>query len=314
MGRWPEANQEVICLIRLRSVFPDFLSFWETAQGKSLEEQLQLWEELYEAKHPKVFRVYFSAPYWGRREELPKALRRYSEDIKKINKAAKKAEELIPQITERALAAFAVGKDEVEIDVIAFVGTYGADGFGFPIAGRPTIFLALERLAEYEPNRMKALIAHELSHGIHIELGRKAHPGLFAGIVKDPLQFLKLAPGLFLEGLAVAASKRIVPDLEERTYLFYSPEQWEWCRANRAKLIELVLKDLDSQDQEAYYKFFTTWEPTKELPYHRTGYYLGYLVIEQLLKRHSLRELAELKPQKYSGLIREVGSHPLECS
>jgi hypothetical protein len=291
-------------MIHIRDLSQSFFYFWDAAQGKDESEQLQLWQELYESRHAEVFQVYFSRPYWGRREDLPEALKRYKEDIDGIKKTAKEVTQLISQIAARAQTAFAISEDEIEMDVIAFVGAYYADGFGFPINGRMTIFLALERLAEYESDQMKALIAHELSHGFHMEIAKNSHPRLFAEIMKDPAQLLQLAPGLFMEGLAVAASKRIVPRLNERAFLFYGREQWEWCQENRARLVKLALKELENQGQDSYHKFLTTAKPQEELPYHRTGYYIGYLAIEQLLEQYGLRELAELRPKEYPHMVR----------
>lgn len=289
-------------MIRIRDLTQSFFTFWKAAQDKEQAEQLRLWQELYESKHREAFQVYFSPPYWGQRENLPEALKRYEEDNERIRKITAAVEELISKIVSKVLTAFDVREDQVEIDVVIFVGTYGADGFCFPVAGRWTIFLALERLSYYG-DAIRPLVAHELSHGFYCELGGKAHPEPFTKIMKDPSFFFRVAPGLFMEGLAVAASKRIVPGLEERTYLLYALEQWEWCQENRATLMALVLNELGNQDQEAYFKFFTAGKPTKELPYPRAGYYIGYLAIEQLLNQHSLRELAEVEPEEYPQMI-----------
>ena len=289
-------------MIRISDLTQSFFTFWKAAQDKEQAEQLRLWQELYESKHREVFQVYFSPPYWGQRENLPEALKRYEEDNKRIRKIADAVEELVSKIVPKVLTAFDTREDEVEIDVIIFVGTYGVDGFCFPVADRWTIFLALERLSYYG-DAIRPLVAHELSHGFYFELGGKAHPAPFTKIMKDPSFFFRVAPGLFMEGLAVAASKRIVPGLEERTYLLYTPKQWEWCQENRATLMALVLNELENQDQEAYFKFFTTGKPAEELPYPRAGYYIGYLAIEQLLNQHSLRELAEVEPEDYPQMI-----------
>jgi len=56
---------------------PDFLSFWEEAQDRPLEEQLRLWRKPYEGKHRAIFDVYFLS--WGSRKRLPEAFRRYPE-------------------------------------------------------------------------------------------------------------------------------------------------------------------------------------------------------------------------------------------
>lgn len=293
-------------MIQIKDLFEEFTCFWHAARGREQDEQLRLWEELYRLRHSEVFDFYFSPPHWGRRENLPAALGRYAEDMERIEGVAREVRELIPRIAERTLAAFTTREDEVELGVIAFVGAYGADGFGFPFAGSASVFLALELLAGYEPDRVRALIAHEFGHGLHLELRRNVRPEWFAEIMKDPLQLLQFASALFAEGLAVAASKRSIPGLDERAYLFYSPEQWAWCRANRAKLVDLALDALQREEQGDYFRFFAGGKPSEELPFDRTGYYVGSLAVERLLERHSLRQLAEMEPREYPGLIRQA--------
>lgn len=293
-------------MIRIRDLFQDFTCFRDAARGREQDEQLRLWEQLYRLRHPDVFDFYFSPPHWGRREDLPAALGRYAEDIDRIEGVAREVREFIPRFADRTLAAFTTREDEVELGVIAFVGTYGADGFGFPFAGSASAFFALEQLAGYEPDRVKALIAHELGHGLHLELRRNLRPEWFEEIMRDPLQLLQFPSALFGEGLAVAASKRTIPGLDERTYLFYSPEQLEWCQANQAKLVDLGLDALQREEQRDYFRFFAGGVPSEELPVDRTGYYVGYLAVERLLGRHSLRQLAEMEPREYPGLIRQA--------
>lgn len=297
-------------MIRIRDLTQSFFTFWKAAQGKEQAEQLKLWQKLYESKHRETFEVYFSPPYWGQRENLPDALKRYEDDSERICKTAGEMEKLVSKVVSKGLKAFDARENEVTIDVVIFVGTYGADGFCFPVAGRSMIFLALERLSHYG-DAIRPLVAHELSHGLHSELGRRAHPAPFTKIMKDPFSLFRVASGLFMEGLAVAASKRIVPGLEERTYLLYTSEQWAWCQENRARLMALFFSELGDQNQEAYFKFFATGERKDELPYPRTGYYIGYLAIEQLLEQHSLRDLAEADPGEYTRMVgvalRQIG-------
>jgi hypothetical protein len=293
-------------MIRIRNLSQDFLNFWDAAQGKGREEQLRLWQELYESKHPEVFGVYFSPPHWGRREGLPEALPRYAKDIETIEKTAEELEKLFPLIVARVLTSFDVGEDEIEFDVIVFVGIYHADGFVFPVAGRTTVFLAVECLAaQHGPGSAELLSTHELSHAMQFSVGLQAHSPLSVAFVEDPLSlFTRLDVRLFAEGFAISASKRIVPGRDESAYLFYSAEQWAWCQQNRKRLIEMTLRGLAGKDQDVYSKLFETREGAEELPYHRTGYYVGWLVIEQLLKRYSLRDLAQMAPGgEYSRLI-----------
>jgi len=295
-------------MIRIRNLSQAFLDFWEEARGKSQAEQLRLWQELYESKHPEVFGVYFAPPYWGRREDLPNALPRYAKDSETIEKTAEEMEKLLPPIAARVLTAFDVGEDEIEFDVIVFVGIYHAGGFVFPVVGRTTVFLAVECIAtQHGPGSAELLSAHELSHAMQFSVGFQAHSQLSAAFVEDPLSlFTRLDVRLFAEGFASSASKRIVPGRDESAYLFYTAEQWAWCQQNRKQLIEMTLRGLAGKDQDVYSKLFEPREGAAELPYQRTGYYVGWLAIEQLLKRYSLRELAVMAPEEYPKFIREA--------
>ena len=294
-------------MIRIRNLSHDFLDFWEEARGKGQDEQLRLWQERYESKHPDLFQVYFTPPYWGRREDLPAALQRYAKDVKRIGKTAEKMEKLLPKIAASTLAFFGVDEDAIEIDVILFAGVYHADGFVFAVAGRTTVFLALECLAWHGPGSAELLIAHELSHGMQFALGQRAHSQLAATFTQDPLSlFTRLDLRLFAEGFAISASKRIVPGRDEPVYLPYTPKQWEWCRANRDRLIEITLRGLAENDQDVYSKLFESRETTEELPCQRIGYYVGYLAIEKLLERYTLQELAKIELVEFPKLLRKA--------
>jgi hypothetical protein len=294
-------------MIRIRNLSQDFLDFWEEARDESQEDQLKLWQELYDSKHPEVFQVYFGPPYFGRRECLPDALQRYAKDVERIGKTAEGIEELLPKIIAGVLSFFALGEDEIEIDVIAFVGIYHASGFVFPVGGRTTVFLALENLAEYESDRVKIGIAHELSHALQFALGQRAASQLSAAFMDDPLSlFTRIDARLFAEGFAISASRQIIPAQDQPDYLFYTAEQWTWCQANRNRLVEMTLRGLAGDDQEVYTKLFQMFESregAEGLPYQQTGYYVGYLAIEKLLERYTLRELAEVEPGEFPKLI-----------
>jgi len=154
-------------------------------------------------------------------------------------------------------------------------------------------------------------MAHELSHGVHMELNRKASPGGFDWDLATLDEFFPwIAGALFREGLAVAASRRAVPGLAEHEYLFYSPDQWEWCCENAAELAARLLEKLNRRAWNTFAEFFAGGAPLEWPPYPRTGYYIGYLAVERLLGTVTLRELAELEfreiPQLIRGSLEEI--------
>jgi len=88
-----------------------------------------------EEKHPKVFSVYFSPPHFGRREHLSMALSRYAGEFERIAAAAERARNSVPSFVEAVLPAFDAREDELELEVICFVGLYERMAF----ASRPRI-------------------------------------------------------------------------------------------------------------------------------------------------------------------------------
>lgn len=295
-------------MIRIRDLALSFFDFWEAAKNKSQEEQLKLWQELYESKHPEIFELYFSE--FALRKRLPEALTRYQGKIQQLITTEERVASLVQEAKPRAMELFEAGDEEIDLDVVIMVGAYGGDGFTTNLQGRPTVFYAVEVLSEYKIERMQILIAHELSHGIHDELLRNAHPKSISMMDKKGFWWW-VAKGAFMEGLATCGSERIFPGFDEHLYLFYSREQGDWCQRNRDQLIELILKDLESRDKAAFYRYFWSDKAKTDLPYIRTGYSVGYLAIEQLLKQYTLRELAELEPGEYPRVIgtalREIG-------
>ncbi len=295
----------------MKDLWPEFERFWAAAREKTEDEMARLWRALYEGGHPEVFTIYFSPPYFGRREQLGPALRRYAEEFERIAAAAERVRNTLPSLVEAVLKAFVARADELELEVTVFVGVYGTDGFCFPAPDRARAFFALECLAGYTPARATVLMAHELSHGVHMELNRKATPKSFDWVLANLDEFFPwIAGALFREGVAVAASKRAAPGLAEYEYLFYHPDQWEWCRENAGELAARLLEKLDHRDWDTFTEFFTGGAPLERSPYPCTGYYIGYRAIERLLNTATLRELAELDlpeiPRLISGILKEI--------
>lgn len=290
-------------MIKIRRLLPEFCIFWNQAQDKDPQEQENMWHELYESKHPEIFDLYFSG--FAARKRIPQALARYQERIKQFKATEQWIVDLIHMTIPRAMKLFEAHGEEIDLDIVIMIGAYGADGFTTDLQGKPTVFYAVEVLSEYEMERLQVLIAHELCHGIHGELLRNAHPEIISVMDKKEFQSW-VAKGAFMEGIATCGSERLFPRFDERLYLFYSHEQYNWCQRNRGKLTELILNDLGNRDGSAFDRYFWNNRSKTDLPYHRTGYYIGYLAIEQLLKQYSLRELAEVGPEKYPDLIRRA--------
>ena len=288
-------------MIKIRSLLPEFFIFWNQAQHKEIHEQEAIWRGFYEFRNPEIFDLYFSG--FASRKRLPEALTRYRGKTQQLKATEQKIVDLIHGIIPKAMKLFEARDEEIDLDIVIMVGAYGADGFTTDLQGKPTVFFAVEVLSEYEIERTQVLIAHELCHGIHGELLRNAHPEIISVMDKKEFQGW-IAKGAFMEGLAICGSKKLLPGFGEHLYLFYSREQGDWCQKNRKKLIELILNDLGKRDGSAFDRYFWSNKSKTDLPYTRTGYYVGYLAIEHLLKQYSLKTLAELGPEEYPKLIR----------
>jgi hypothetical protein len=241
-------------------------AYLELAAIADPERRVAAWPERYEAAFPEVFATYYSS--WGSAAGREQAARSAPELAATIRAREARARELVAAIAASFVAAGLL--DSPDLSVVLLVGTGGSNGWVTPYAGRETLFLALERLGEAPYDEL--LVVHEALHVAHEAA---------AGIEGWPET---VAAGLFMEGFAVAVSRRLRPGHPDSAYLWFDDDHADWvaeCEREYDELRAQVLSALDSADDDTVAHLFTT-RPGSTLP-PRAGYWLGDRMLGDLL-------------------------------
>lgn len=259
--------------VRIRNVVPEFLSFWETARTMGPDEQKKLWLDLYEEPNRDLFDVYYSR--WGSPRGLPAALKRFPEVVPRLESID------VGSSLQRGVAECARLFDhpEGEFDYIVMVGLFSSNGWATTVNGRPASFVALEWFSDQR--YLDVLVAHEAAHAYH-ELTRAGGWTEF-----------HFAQALFEEGLATLVSSLAVPGLSADEYLWFGAGYADWLhRCAQVDDVERrsLLSAANQTDQALYEQYFMA-RATEGLP-QRYGYHVGYQIVSELHKTHTVAEMA----------------------
>ncbi|MGH6890353.1 MAG: DUF2268 domain-containing putative Zn-dependent protease [Rhizomicrobium sp.] len=162
------------------------------------------------------------------------------------------------------------------------------DGAGRMVGGKPALALGIDTIANYEnPKWMPALIAHELFHRYNFQA---------AGFSDDPGDRQAIWRTLWAEGLATYVSGQLNPQASLGEVLFSS----DLAKRGPPLIGRLAaaLRNNDAPDPPLYARYFEGGgggEAGAEPIPQRSGYYVGYRVVQLLAKRRSFYELAHLK-------------------
>ncbi len=200
----------------------------------------QRWVEDYEGAYPDVFEAFYAEQGQPERgNPLTRELSRVRAQVAEGGPATRKAiEEVDPAVAE----ALGVRTSPGPVHVL-MVGQMNANALVGRLGGEVALFHCLEWFQSEEGTRV--LVAHEDSHAWHeIALGEKP--------TEDAAWMA------FSEGMAIQASRVVVPDRPEYDYFWYGHagfEEWlPWCQENRQQLFDLFRAALD--DPEAGETFF----------------------------------------------------------
>jgi Predicted Zn-dependent protease (DUF2268) len=191
----------------------------------------------------------------------------------------------LPVLLARFQKTFPDFRCDFPIYLMASLGSL--DGAGRMVAGHPALVLGIDTMAEFEaPKELPVVIAHELFHRYNFQA---------AGFSDDPGDRQAIWRTLWAEGLATYASGQLNPQASLGEVLI-SPD----LAARGPTLIgrlAAALRDNDAPDPPLYAEYFEGGSAKARaagIP-QRSGYYVGYRVVQLLAKRHSLFRLAHLK-------------------
>jgi hypothetical protein len=275
---------------RVVNVVDDFLLFWEQAKSRPLGQQRRLWLRMVENKHRDYFdrAVYRSADARERRQMLNQFLRRVPERVDAIREFNRWVEEALREGLLNFEYRFASYSQQR--DIYVGLSLFRFDGSVRPVqneAGVPdTLCLGADVLADYSPEEVQVLLAHEFFHLYH-----------FGFLFRQPslAQLTTAHMPLMIEGMAVAAAEQLYPQLPAAMYLHFSEEEYVAQKRSLApsshRFLDLINK---GAPPEQYGTWFTNSKADKVPP--RGGYLIGYEVTRRVLAAYTLEQMAQMSP------------------
>jgi hypothetical protein len=294
---------------RVVNMLDDFLAYWEVAKSLPLSRQRWLFRRTVQARYRDYFEraIYRGADARRRRSILNEFLIRVPERVEAIRAFNESINDPRESALVDALINFRTYFPEFRPNSDIYIGLslFRFDGAIRPInndEGIPdTLCLGAEVLAGYTQPELRVALVHELFHLYH-----------FGFILQDPVveEFQTGHIPLMVEGLAVAATELIYPNLFPETYLHFSEEQltdqMQNLPTNSANFLELLLAGATPEYYEHWFSGNSQLAPT------RGGYLLGQEVARRLLGTYTFQQLvrmtpAELREQSELGLAEIAG-------
>jgi hypothetical protein len=190
-----------------------------------------------------------------------------------------------------------------EIDVFLIVGIDGSDGFSIMSGGEQVVGIGLECYGRVRNGivvpfaEIPAMVAHEMCHVVRFReadtaMGRAQRRG---EDFVTAMEHVPLHEWIVEEGLTVSTVGAVQPDLPLESLLLYHPEALAWCRQHEDELWARVRAEwTEPLTGERYTRYFVIPDGGLDLDNPpRTGYYLGYMLVQRYLREHPDITLAD---------------------
>lgn len=291
----------------IRAIYRDFLAAW--GRGRS-------WEGLragYVTRHLDLLAPYVRnfGPGWGE-VPLEDAYRHHwGEHPERAEALARGLADFdpVPLLTEGLRRGTDLLRPRRPVEAIALVGLESSNACAFWLRDRAVVAVAVEAWVDAGADPDWALrvgrswapwvdvplwVVHEMAHAVRYgegddALGRCLRQGCS---YPEAVDRVPLRHFLVDEGLAVAAAARASPEAGPWRWLWFRPEDLDFCRAHEPRLwreLELLLDRPLGRD--GWVRWFSAGAEGDLPP--RCGYYLGWRLVERHLERHPGLTLAE---------------------
>ena len=165
-----------------------------------------------------------------------------------------------------------------EVDLCFFLPYGGC--FVIPEKHLNTIYISMY----INPNEAEKIMAHEYAHILHMD--------------RCPEEPLTLKREIVSEGIAVFLTNLIVKDIEVCNSIpFMSEESFEWCIQNEESIKDTISLDLNDTTMRLFKRYISDgdWAEPPAGFVQKTGYYIGYRIIEKCYQKGmSLEEICSL--------------------
>lgn len=191
--------------------------------------------------------------------------------------------------------------EEPDINIILYLGLCNGAGWATTLDGKDTVLLGIEKIIELDwgdETNMRALILHEIGH-----LWHKMNGNLY---LPEFTKRRKAIAQLYCEGVAMVCEHILCGDND-----FYHQNKggWlDWCSKNEAKIKKEYFRRMDNK--ESVQDFFGDW--CSYNGHSDVGYYLGCQFIRYLMKRYSLKEIANIKYRALNKAFTEFANTVIE--
>lgn len=198
------------------------------------------------------------------------------------------AEQYLAENVPRYMQAFRKTLPDYRCDFTFYIApSFGnMDGAAATVNGQHRIIFAPDVIPRlHQLRELKVLIDHETFHVYHHQA-----TGVF-GVDAQAIPTIEAA--LWSEGLATFVSGRMNPEVSLDIALL-QPGIPEGARAHMPAIAAELLAHLEERNESTYGHYFEGNKQPEGYP-PRAGYYVGFLIAENLSKRYTLRQLAHLK-------------------
>jgi hypothetical protein len=252
--------------VRIRDLVEPFTEF---AAVETNDDLVARWQKMIVEPHAELYRAiepWLDPADAGRK--LPELIHHHAHLLRqgqRAHEAVHRAYTLLRQALP----------DAGPIDAVVLVGLGQANGWATSVNGRPTLFLAVDRLPE--PGYDVVLALHEMVHAEHLR--RTTHDWPDSRVDAD----------LFREGLAVHVTALLMPEPGASGRLWFAPGYDGWiarCRQLETPLQRRALADLRRSDVSNLW-FSGAADRDGDLP-GRCGYWLGENLVDRLMAHSSL--------------------------
>jgi hypothetical protein len=269
---------------RILDTTPDFEAFARKANLEMPIKRETLWKERYEGSHPEVFEV-FNAEH-GSAEGRTALAKELATLRARVQSAAPIMRANLEEVDPALARVLELPPEQSPLHVL-MVGSFSTNAAVGHIGDDVVVFHCLEWFQSAEG--AKVLAAHEATHAWCELATGEAFP-------EDDAAALA-----FAEGVAVAASRAVVPDRPPEEYFWYghgNVEDWlPWCEEHRDELLSTFAAGIDSPETvEAFFGggfVETKW---------RVGYYVADVLVTGLDR--PLPELARTTVEEGRAAIR----------
>lgn len=265
--------------------FPAFLTYWDKAHGKPVDDQIEGWAREYMSLWPEL---------------LAKQIEDYSSQNLDWRQIAR--EKVFPYLTERLPAMRQAHQNLLELGeplyvraqqvldfdskalFVIYVGIGCGAGWVTMFRSSPAILFGLENIAECgwnDPEVITGLVAHEIGHLVHHHWRIQHKKSRESGPWWQ----------LYEEGFAQHCEKLIM-DSDAWHQASGDDKDWlDWCQRHKGWLAAEFIRTVDAGKPVS--AFFGSWFEISGKS--ETGHFLGYEAIKGLAKRFDLQEIALLE-------------------